>query len=132
MTLNAVADEISDRVKAALTGVHAKPTEGGGIISPQFLILTPDFQYRTTARKTDYELEGWLLLANQLSEQVARQLRTYAEPDSVKAAVEGNDRTLGGLVDDCRVMSFRWIRPDEFEMVQMVGGIFTIQIMGLT
>jgi hypothetical protein len=134
-TINEIADVITERVHAAHPKLHAKSDEGGPLLSPAFLIATPAFDYHTTARKKDFELEAWLLLANQLSRQVVRDLRTYAETTGIKAAVEGPDResrTLGGLVDDCVVKSFRWISGDEYQMVEMVGGIFTIQIMGST
>jgi hypothetical protein len=131
-TLNDVADEITARVGAAYPNLHAKDNEGGAILSPTLLVTTPSFDYHTTARKKDYELEAWLLLANQLSPQVVRSMRDYAEASGIKAAIEGSDRTLGGLVDDCVVLRFRWLGAEEYQMVPMVGGIFTIQIMGST
>lgn len=131
-SVNDIADEIVERVQAKFPEIHVRATEGGGLIAPQFLIVTPNFDYHTTARKKDFTLEGWLLTGNQLSDQAVRHLRDYAEPGKIPAAIEGTDRTLGGLVDDCRVMSFRWLGADEFQMVEMIGGIFTIQLMGRT
>lgn len=132
MSLNDVADKIVSRVQTAYPAMHTRATEGGAHLSPQFFIVTPSFDYHTTARKKDYELEAWLLLGNTLSDQMLRALRDYTEPAGIKAAIEGNDTSLGGLVDDCRVLRFRWLGAEEYQMVEMLGGIFTIQIMGST
>lgn len=132
VTLNAVADELAGRVNEAFGEIHTRATEGGPVLSPQFLIVTPDFDYHVTARKTDFTLEAWVLVADTITDDAVRQLRTYAEADGIKAAIEGTDRTLGGLVDDCVVLRFRSLSADEYQMVAMWGGVFEIQIMGRT
>lgn len=131
-TLNAVADEIAGRVNNEFPEVNVRATEGGPVLSPQLLVVTPDFEYHTTASKKDYQLECWLLIADTITDDAVRKLRTYAEIDGIKAAIEGNDRTLNGLVDDCVVLRFRSLSADEYQMVAMWGGVFEIQIMGRT
>lgn len=131
-TINDIAEELVARAQAAYPTLETRATEGGSAYGHQLFITTPSFDYHTTARKKDFTLEAWLLLGGGVTDDTVRALRGYAEAGGLKAALEGDDRTLGGLVDDCVVTSFRALGADEYSMVEMWGGIFTVSISGRT
>lgn len=49
-------------------------------------------------------------------------------PKSIFAAIE-EDKTLGGLVEQCRVTSFDTLSPDEIGSIGYFGGTFFVDIM---
>lgn len=63
-----------------------------------------------------------------------KNLAGYANPSgatSIKAAIEG-DKTLGGILDDCIVMSFRPLGLEEVGLIGYYGGVFTVRAISTT
>lgn len=57
-------------------------------------------------------------------------LAAYASPtgtNSIKVALEA-DKTLGGVVDDCHVVSFRRLTAQETVDIAFYGGVFTLRV----
>lgn len=57
-------------------------------------------------------------------------LAAYASPtgtNSIHLAIEA-DRTLGGVVDDCYVRSFRRLNQQEIDDLTFFGGVFSVPI----
>lgn len=93
----------------AIENYHAAFAHGKVSLRPEVTILVSDAYSRTAD----------LLLA------------AYVDPvgaKSIHAAIEG-DKTLGGVVDDCIVVSFRPVSREEFGLIGYYGGIFTLQLI---
>lgn len=110
-----VTEYIADQINppAAVVGVpeidsyHATMGRGRFTISPTVTVFT----------SAAYDRVGQLKLAS------------YANPtgsSSIVVAIEG-DKTLGGVVDDCIVVSFRPLGLEEVGVIGFYGGEFTLQ-----
>lgn len=90
-----------------ITSYHATMKSGRMMLEPSVLVFVSGALDRV----------GQLLLAE------------YANPTgakSIKAAIEA-DPTLGGKVDDCKVMSFRPMSMQEVGMIHYYGGVFELK-----
>ena len=111
-----VSDIVPDQINppAAIVGVpeipdyHATQRRGYFIVSPTVTVLVSAALDRV----------GQMKLAD------------YASPAgalSVVSAIEA-DRTLGGVVDDCIVTSFRPLGLEEVGLIGYYGGLFTLRV----
>ena len=133
LNLNSVCAAIAARVKAANAEIDCRdyPAPQSGKF-PVFYIEVPALTYRSTSRKSDFELRGVILVANGPNADSVRQLRDYLEPSALLADIEGSDRTLGGLVDHIAVTGCSELSLEEFMSIGAWGASLTIQIMGKT
>jgi len=132
-TLNEVCEAIARRVGTSYEKIDARAYPAPGSMTlPGFFLEVASFPYRTTARKTDYQLRGTILVADAITAEASRQLRDLIERDAIPAAIEGVDRTLGGLVDQVTVFDVQEMTQDEYQAVGAWGALLTIQIMGRT
>jgi hypothetical protein len=102
---------------------------------PVAVVIPPNFDYRGTFTAAGYfgrlNFEVHLLVSNQISAESVLALWDYVEPvgaKSLMAAIE-RDRTLGGVVDDCAVMSFRRLDYEEIAGYGAFGGAWTVQVL---
>lgn len=75
--------------------------------------------------------EVTVLVSDAYSRTADLMLAAYVDPTgakSIHAAIEG-DKTLGGVVDDCIVVSFRPVSREEFGLIGYYGGIFTLKVI---
>lgn len=72
-----------------------------------------------------------ILVSKAYSRTSEIMLAAYVDPTgatSIHAAIEG-DRTLGGVVDDCIVQSFRPLSAEEVGAIGYVGGVFQLKVV---
>lgn len=124
-----------EAIKDALVSTGLKPVEVKGQDPlPVAVVIPPDFNYHGTFGASGYfgqlRFEVLVLVSQQLSHEAVTRLAEYAEPvglRSVKAALE-RDKTLGSVVDDCVVLSYRKLDFEEIDGYGAWGGAFTVVV----
>lgn len=106
-----------------------------GDISPPWAMIgvPPISNYHATMGRARFEVEPTISVFTSKGWDRTGQLQlaSYANPTGAKsiiAAVEA-DKTLGGVVEDCIVVSFRPIGIEEFAEIGYFGGVFTTRII---
>jgi hypothetical protein len=134
MTITAIANEIYKRL-GTIRGLNAAVGPQSGTPMPSALVLPPtDIRYRRTAGPNglfEPDFRVWVLVADTITEEATRVLFEFIDPTSplsIQRAIEGDDRTLGGLVDDCVVLSARSLEGEEVALVQAWGYEFRLTI----
>ena len=94
--------------------------------------IPPVDSYRETMRRGKWLIQPTItvLVSASLDRTGQLALAEYANPTgarSILAAVEG-DRTLGGVVDDCIVQSFRPLGLEEVGLIGYYGGEWTLLV----
>ena len=72
-----------------------------------------------------------ILVSKAYSRTAEVALAGYADiagTNSIHAAIEA-DKTLGGVVDDCIVVSFRRLSVEEVGLIGYVGGLFELKVI---
>jgi hypothetical protein len=135
MTLAAIADELYRRL-ATIRGLNPAVGPQSGVPMPTALVLPPtDISFRQTMGGRGIyqpEFRVWLLVADTITEEATRLLFEFLDPtssQSIQRAIEGDDRTLGGLVDDCVVLTCRSLDSEEVALLQAWGYEFRLTIM---
>ncbi len=134
--INAIREGIAARL-STIDGLNVNPTEVGQIIAPAATVLVPDQVTYYQQGATFGGLVGNLMVpvmlnvGAQITDEASTALAGYAGWDgvnSVPAAVLA-DRTLGGIVADALVTTFRPFSIEEYAGVQFWGGIFTVMVL---
>jgi hypothetical protein len=119
---------------ATIAGLNTSPITPDQVTTPQAIVGVPDIPtyHATMARgKMDFEFTVTVFTSLMLDRDGQLKLASYANPtgaSSVVAAIEA-DKTLGGVVDDCHVVSFRTLGREEVGQVGYYGGVFTVNVM---
>lgn len=130
--------EIREALTAVLAGIPDLNTSGvelGAISTPSATVLTPDIDYYKSFGSTaqlDLDFTVWVSVGAQLTDEGARNLTEFAAwagTKSVLLAFEA-DATLGGLVEDVTVKSFRSMGIEDVGGIGSWGGMFTINVLG--
>lgn len=134
-TLGDIADELYRRL-SRVRGLNPAVGPQSGVPMPTALVLPPmDVSFRQTFGKRGVfqpEFRVWLLVADTITEEATRLLFEFIDPTSplsIQNAIEGDDRTLGGIVDDCVVLSCRSLDSEEVALIQAWGYEFRLTIM---
>lgn len=106
-----------------------------GAVSPPIAIVgvPPIPEYRLTMRRGRWRLEPTItvLVSAALDRVGQRKLAGFAAPTgelSIAAAIE-RDRTLGGLVEETVVTSFRPLGWDEVGIIGYFGGVWDTYVV---
>lgn len=130
-TIRAVIAAVEDRLQTIAglnTYVH---TPDQVAVPAAFVGIPPIPQYHQTMGMGRFRLDltVTVLTSSGWSREGQLALADYVDPrgdKSIRAAIEG-DRTLGGVVDDCIVVSFDPAGLVVLGPVEYVGGVFTLQ-----
>lgn len=137
--LNAICDGLEARL-ATISELNAYATEGGPMVMPAAVVITPEINYVETfgvdttdaeTGKWSQEFRVWVLVADQLSAEAIRMMRDFADATgalSVRAAIHA-DRTLGGVIDDCAVISGRPLNVEEVMATGHWGYEWTVKVL---
>lgn len=134
-TLTQLMDAIENRIKTAIPGLRVSSESPGIINPPAFIVGVPPVDdYRAAFGRGTVYLSGWPLTV-QTSAKIdrvgQRALADYASwtgTKSIPLALEG-DPTLGGLISDLKVASFRPLGLDEVGILGYFGGEFRMDLV---
>ncbi|MEU8055710.1 hypothetical protein [Microbispora bryophytorum] len=95
--------------------------------------VPPISNYHATMGRGKFALEPTVtvIVSSAMDRSGQRALAEYANPTgdkSIVAAIEG-DKTLGGVVDDCIVVSFDPLGLESVGAVDYYGGLFTLRVV---
>jgi hypothetical protein len=135
-TIEQIMDGIETRL-ATISGLRVSDVSPGQINPPCAIVGVPAItSYHATfgsGRMTLDDITVTVLVSAAVDRVGQKKLAGYANPTgstSIKAAVEG-DKTLGGVVDDCIVVSFRPLGLDEVGVIGYFGGIFQLRAIAI-
>lgn len=117
---------------ATIPGLRTAPYVKDSVSVPFAVVGVPDIpEYRITFGKGRFRLTPTVtVLVSAALDRVGQlRLAAYANPDgvsSIAAAIEG-DRTLGGVVEECYVSSFRVLGMEEVGAIGYYGGLFELE-----
>lgn len=135
-TIEQIMLGVEARLKT-IPGLRTESTQPGTLNPPEAIVGAPPVpNYRLAMNRGSFELG--LTVSVYTSAAVSRVgqmlLARLANPTgqmSVVAAIEG-DRTLGGLVADCVVVSFRPLGIEEVGVIGYYGGVFELRCLALS
>jgi hypothetical protein len=134
-TILQVMQGIEDRL-ATITGLRVTSYVADQITPPQAVVGVPPIaSYRATMQRGRFVLQPqvYILVSAVLDRVGQAALAGYANVSgatSIPAAIEG-DRTLGGVVEDCVVDSFRPLGMEEVGLIGYYGGVFDLRVIAL-
>lgn len=133
-TLTQLMDALEERLET-ISGLRVTSESPGAINPPAAILGVPPVpEYRATFGRGSVYLRDWpivVLTSSKLDRIGQRALAEYASwtgPKSVPLALEA-DKTLGGLVHDLVVQSFRPLGLDEVGILQYFGGEFRVDMV---
>lgn len=117
---------------ATISGLRVTEYVADQINPPHAIVGVPPIpEYRSTMGRGVFTLEPTVTVLVSAAYDRAGQLKlaSYANvtgASSIPAAIEA-DRTLGGLVDECWVLSFAPLGMEEVGYIGYYGGIFQLR-----
>lgn len=117
-----------------IEGLRTSSYVADQINPPQAVVGVPPIEdYRATMRRGRWMLQPqiYIFVSAVLDDRGQAALAGYANvsgPTSIPAAVEG-DGTLGGIVEDCVVDSFRPLGMEEVGLIGYYGGVFDLRVV---
>lgn len=119
---------------ATITGLQTAYYVADQINPPQVVVGPPPIEnYRATFGRGRFVIEPqvFILVSATLDKVGQAQLAGFADVSgatSIPAAIEG-DRTLGNIVHECVVDSFRPLGMDEVGLIGYYGGVFDLRVV---
>lgn len=121
---------------ATISGLRTSEIDPDQINPPVAIVGVPEIpRYHGTMGMGRFEIDPTVtVLVSATLDRVGQlQLAGYANPTgatSIRAAIEA-DKTLGGVVDDCFVISFRPLGRTEVGALGYYGGIFALRAIAV-
>jgi hypothetical protein len=128
----AIMDGIETRLDT-IAGLRVSDISPGAISPPCAIVGVPDVpEYRSTMGRGVWtpDFTVTVLVSATMDRIGQKLLAAYADvsgASSIVAAIEG-DRTLGGLVHECWVDSYRNLGLDEVGVIGYFGGVWTLRM----
>lgn len=132
-TIEGIMSGIETNLKT-ISGLRTAAYLADQINTPMAVVAVPDIpEYRGTFRRGKFtvDVSVHILVSASLDRAGQTLLASYADvsgSNSIPNAIEV-DRTLGGAVDDCAVISFRTLRLEEVGVIGYYGGVFTVRVV---
>ncbi|HEX6968606.1 MAG TPA: hypothetical protein VF174_07340 [Micromonosporaceae bacterium] len=133
-TIPQIMTGLKDRL-ATISGLRVYDYAPDDPAPPAAFPLVPSIpSYREAMRRGTYTLtfRVAVLTGAQLDRTGQARLAAYANPtgdQSIRAALEDTDKTLGGLVNDLVVESFDPAGLEEVGLISYYGGVFTVRVI---
>lgn len=121
---------------ATISGLQVSDTVPGEITPPAAMVGVPAIDnYHATMQRGRFQLSGqlWVFTSAAVDRVGQEALAGYANPTgtgSVIAAVYG-DRTLGGVVEDTVIRTFRPLGMEEVGEIGYFGGVFEWEVIAV-
>lgn len=132
-TMWEIAEAVAAKAKDAV-GLRSEPEIVGRIEPPFLMVGVPPLpEYRSTFQRGRILIPEWpvyVLTSPRMDRVGQKALADYASwkgPKSLPLALEA-DPTLGGVVLDLAVMSFRPLGTDDVGMIGYFGGEFRLSV----
>jgi hypothetical protein len=90
----------------------------------------PDYHLTMQRGYIEYDIPITVLVSNTLDQKSQDDLQAYADvtgSNSIIGAIYG-DKTLGGTVEDCKLVDFRQLTNEEVALIGYRGGRFTLKV----
>lgn len=119
---------------ATIDGLRTSEFVADQINPPMALVGCPPVEnYRTTFHRGQLMIRPlvYILVSKSIDRIGQMALAGYADPagaTSIPAAIEG-DRTLGGVVQECVVDTFRPLGEEEVGLLSFYGGVFELRVI---
>lgn len=132
-TILQIMDAIEARL-STISGLRTSPIDPDQVNPPFAVVGVPPIpEYRTTFGRGRFSIEPTVTVGTSraIDRVGQRALAEYAEVSgakSIAAAIEG-DRTLGGIVEECFVISFEPISTLDVGVFGYYGGIFQLRVV---
>ena len=130
-TITQIMQGIETRL-ATISGLRVAEYKPGQVNPPQAVVGVPPIpEYHKTMRMGKFTIDPTVTVFVSAAYDRVGQLKLagYADPagsTSIRAAIEG-DKTLGGVADDCIVVSFRPLGLEEVGALGYYGGLFVLR-----
>ncbi|MDF5755819.1 hypothetical protein [Spongiactinospora sp. TRM90649] len=133
MDVNTVCTALADQVRAGVPSLNCFGHIPDSTPVPCFFTGEYDIEYD---KATDHGMDEaaitcYVLVSRTDIRSAQESLSRFAAgsgPLSIKAAIE-TDRTLGGAVEDIRVIDFRTLGAEELDLDDRIGGVFTVRAL---
>lgn len=132
-TLQQVMEAIETQLQA-IPGLRTAAYVADQVNPPTAIVGVPniDEYHATFARgRMSLEFQVWILVSASLDRIGQMALASFADAtgeNSVINAIE-SDKTLGGTVNDCIVLSFRSLGSEEVGQIGYYGGVFELRVV---
>ena len=132
-TISQIMEGIETRLET-IPGLRTAEYVPDQVNPPQAVVDFPgEIDFHVTAKHGlfTFEAQVIILVSKTVDRAGTAALATYASitgTNSIHAAIEG-DSTLGGIVDDCYVRSFRRLGQEEIDGLGFFGGVFMLPVM---
>lgn len=119
---------------ATIAGLRTSEITPDQISPPQAIVGVPDIpEYRITFGRGRFQIAPTVtILVSAALDRIGQlKLASYANAtgaSSIPAAIEG-DRTLGGIVEECKVDDFRVLGLEEVGAIGYFGGVFSLTVV---
>jgi len=137
-TVLQVMQGIAERLDT-IDGLRVESYIADQINPPMAVVGPPPIEnYHTAFHRGTWELrpQVYILVSAALDRVGQEALASYADVSgdtSIPAAIEGDrsqgGQTLGGIVDDCVVDSFRPLGMEEVGLIGYYGGVFELRVI---
>lgn len=117
-----------------ISGLRTDAFIASQVNPPAALVGVPPISnYRATMRRGRFQLEPVVYVfvsatLDRIGQQLLGSFADVTGDNSIPLAIEG-DRTLGGVVEDCVVNSFRTLGMDEVGQIGYYGGVFDLLVI---
>lgn len=117
-----------------ISGLRTAAFVADQVNPPTAIVGVPNVdEYHATFMRGRMSLnfQVWILVSAALDRVGQMSLADFANPTgntSIIAAIEG-DKTLGGVVNDCVVISFRSLGTEEVGQIGYYGGVFELRVI---
>lgn len=132
--LTQLMDALEVRLKT-VSGLRVTSESPGAVNPPAaFVGVPPVPEYRAAFGRGSVYLRDWPLVVltssklDRIGQRALAEYASWAGAKSIPLALEA-DKTLGGLVDDLVVQSFRPLGLDEVGVLQYFGGEFRVDMV---
>ena len=134
-TIAQVMAGIETRLKT-IEGLRTDAYIADQINPPQAIVGVPPVEnYHATFQRgrMSLDMEIYIFVSGVLDRQGQVALAEYANPTGTKSVITAiyGDKTLGGVVEDCIVRSFRPLGMEEVGLIGYYGGVFEMSVIAL-
>lgn len=133
MDLDEIYTGIADAVRDRIPTLNCFGFVPDSLPDPSFYVgdMEIDYDKSVGGGMEELTISCYVLVSRADPKSAHAALFSYVPgtgPTSIKAAIE-HDRTLGGVVEDVRVLDFRTLTGEEIAQEDRIGGVWTLTVL---